>query len=240
MGRRRAFRAARSVPEWASATESRSLTTITGANYQANQMYEYNGLELAQFNARITQIAQAYQHYRIRKVTLEFKPQQDTFVPLAGAPGTGINVPALYYMINKSGSIPPNPTAENLKQMGAKPIRFDDKVIKVSWRPSVLNDANSGLNLGVGTQYKVSPWLSTSANPLAPGVWIPSQVNHLGIYFQVDRTGLLPAGYAELQYDVQVTIDVQFKKPLVKVNSQAPPAITCVPRALDAELLPRT
>lgn len=223
-GRRRAYRKPQSVAEWASCTEATALSNITGLAYNMNQMYGLNGTQLSQFISRAVPVAQAYQHYRIKRIMLEFKPQYDTFTPAAGAAGTGVLVPNLFYMINKSGSIPANPTTDSLRAMGAKPIRFDDKTIKVQWRPSVLQE-NAGVLGDVGSGYKISPWLSTNANANAPGVWQPSSVQHLGIYFIVVRAGTLPAGFAELSYDIQITVDFQFKKPLVKVDSSAPAAL---------------
>lgn len=225
---RRAYRAPRSVPEWASCTESVALTNITGVAYTMNQMYGLNGTQLGQFISRAVPIAKAYQHYRIKRVMLEFKPQVDTFFPDVGAAGTGFLVPNMFYMINKSGSIPANPTTDNLRAMGAKPIRFDEKTIKVAWRPSVLQE-NAGVLGDVGSGYKISPWLSTNANANAPGAWQPSSVNHLGIYFIVNRPGTLPAGVVELTYDVQITVEFQFKKPLVTTSSNVPNAIEYLP-----------
>ena len=88
-GRRRGFRKAPSVPEYASLTESVALTNITGVSYQMNgpgggQVYGLNGTQLSQFISRATAVAQAYQHYRIKRILLEFKPQVDTFLPDVG------------------------------------------------------------------------------------------------------------------------------------------------------------
>lgn len=231
---RRRFRPARSVPEWASCTESVALTNITGLAYQMNgalpgQVYGLNGTQLSQFISRAVPIAKAYQHYRIKRILLEFKPQYDTFTPSAGVQGTGVLVPNLFYMINKSGSIPANVTVDALRAMGAKPIRFDEKTIKIAWRPSVLQE-NAGVNGDIGSGYKVSPWLSTNANANAPGLWQPSSVNHLGIYWQVVRPGALPQGVAELTYDIQITVDFQFKKPLMTVVAGNPPALEYAPQ----------
>lgn len=228
MYRRRGFRPARGVPEWASVTESVALTNLTGLPYNMNTMFGLNGTNLSQFLSRAVPVAQAYQHYRIKRIRLEFKPQYDTFTPSAGAAGTGVLVPSLFYMINKSGSIPTNPTIDNLRAMGAKPIRFDDKIIKVDWRPSVLGE-NAGVLGDIGSSYKISPWLSTNANANNPGVWNPSTVQHLGIYFIVARPGTLPPDVAELSYDVQITVEFQFKKPLVKVVAGSPEALEYAP-----------
>jgi len=233
-GRRRVFRPARQVPEWASCTESIALTNITGLPYNMNTMYGFNATQLAYFINRAVPIAQSYQHYRIKRILMEFKPQFDTFAPLAGVPpGTSFSVPNLFYMINKSGSIPGNPTVDNLRAMGAKPIRFDEKIVKVAWRPSVLQE-NAGVLGDVGSGYKVSPWLSTNANANAVGVWNPSTVSHLGIYWIVQRNGTLPPGTSELPFDVQLTVEFQFKKPLVKVLSGSPQALEYAPQSLAA------
>ena len=221
---RRAYRAPRGVPEWASCTESVALSNITGLAYTMNTMYGLNGTSLAQFISRAVPIAQSYQHYKIKRIRLEYKPQVDTFFPDVGAVGTGFLVPNMFYMINKSGSIPNNPTVDNLRAMGAKPIRFDEKTVKVDWRPSVLQE-NAGVLGDVGSGYKISPWLSTNANANQPGAWNPSTVQHLGIYWIVSRPGTLPAGVAELTYDIQITVEFQFKKPLVKASSNAPVAL---------------
>lgn len=237
-GRRRGYRRPQSVPEWASVTESVALDNITGLAYTMNQSYGLNGTCLAQFIQRAVPVAQAYQHYRIKQVKLEFKPQVDTFFPDVGATGTGYLVPNMFYMINKSGSIPNNPTPDALRAMGAKPIRFDEKTIKVAWRPSVLQE-NAGVLGDVGSAYKVSPWLSTNANANQPGAWNASTVQHLGVYWNIQRPGTLPAGVAELTYSIQITVDFQFKKPLVKTSSSDPVALEYAAGSLAETIIPR-
>lgn len=211
-GGKRGFRPAKNVPEWASLSVNQWIGQVT----VANQMYQYRNIALAQF-PRAVQVAQAYQHYRIKKVTMMFKPAYDTFAPqVAGVPGQNLQVPYLIYMIDKSGSINTLVSSDDLKQMGAKPIRFDDKTIKASWRPSVLTETYGQANSQ--SQYKISPWLSTNANALNPGLFVPSDIDHLGIFFKVDRAGVLPPGVEEYTYEVQITVEFQFKKPLVKAT----------------------
>lgn len=236
-GRRRGgYRRPQSVPEWASVTESVALDQITGLAYSMNQTYGLNGTSLAQFIQRAVPVAQAYQHYRIKQIKLQFKPQFDTFFPDVGATGTGFLVPNMFYMINKSGSIPNNPTPTALKAMGAKPIRFDERTIPVAWRPSVLQE-NAGVLGDVGSGYKISPWLSTNANANQPGAWNPSTVQHLGVYWHIERPGTLPAGVAELTYSVQITVDFQFKKPLVKVSANDPLALEYAPGSVASSVV---
>jgi len=209
---RRGFRPVKSVGEYASCTVSQWINK----NTVANQIYNMRDIALGQF-ARAVQVAKAYQHYRIKKITLEFKPAYDTFSPQALPAGQNLQVPYLFYIIDKSGSVPTNVDTPALRQMGAKPIRFDDKTIKVSWRPSVLTETFGQAN--AASQYKISPWLSTNANALNPGLFVPSDIDHLGIFWKVDRNGGLPPGVEEYTYDVQITVDFEFKKPLISPST---------------------
>lgn len=213
--RKRGFRPARNVAEYASC----SVTQWIGQTTKANEMYNLRSIALSQF-ARATQVARAYQHYRIKKIMMEFKPAYDTFSPQALPAGSNLQVPYMIYMIDKSGSIPTNVDSTALGQMGAKPIRFDDKTVKVSWRPSVLTQTFGQAN--AQSQYKISPWLSTNANALNPGLFQPSDIDHLGIFWKVDRAGVLPAGYEEYTYEVRITCEFEFKKPLVTVSASVP------------------
>lgn len=204
----RRFKPVRNVSDYASLSVTQWVNQVT----RANVMYNINSIQLSQF-PRAVQVGQAYQHYRIKKVLLEFKPAYDTFTPQNLPAGQNLQVPYLIYMLNKSGSIPTNVTSAMLRQMGAKPLRFDDKTIKVAWRPSVLTQTYGQAN--AQSQYKISPWLSTNANALNPGVFAPSEIDHLGIYFQLDRNGALPVGYEEYTFDVSITVEFEFKKPLM-------------------------
>jgi len=178
--------------------------TRTLVGNTTNQMYKFNSFQLADF-PRAVQVAKAYQHYRITGIKLTFKPAFDNYY--AGQP-TALLKPNLYYMIDKADAIPTTATLETLKQMGARPYAIDEKPFHVSWRPSVLTeDQNAGLG-SLGTQYKVSPWLSTAGNPGAPGVWIPSQVLHKGVTWFMEQSGNTIAVYLEVE------VQFQFKKPL--------------------------
>lgn len=217
---RRGFKPARNVAEYASC----SVTQWIGQVTTANVMYNLRNIALGQF-ARAVQVAKAYQHYRIKKCMMEFKPAFDTFAPgNFGGGGQNLQVPYLIYMIDKSGSIPTNVDSTALGQMGAKPIRFDDKTIKVAWRPSVLTQTFGQAN--TQSQYKVSPWLSTNANALNPGVFAPSDIDHLGIFWKVDRAGVLPPGYEEYTYEVRITVEFEFKKPLIEPSANTAESTT--------------
>lgn len=181
----------------------RTITPEGGGNFATNQMYDFRNTDLNSYD-RAVQVAQAYQHYRIKKITLTLKPTFDTYQQAAGNGSR----PNLYFMIDKSGSIPDNVTLEALKQMGAKAHRFDEKPFSISWRPSVLTSDNVAPGVQFAAQYKVSPWLSTSRNPLV-NPWAPSLVDHLGVFWYVEQ--LFIGG---VQYNAEVEVQFEFKKPL--------------------------
>lgn len=224
--RKRVFRRAKNVAEWASCSETYSninpnpgAPPLTNAMFPSNTMYVKRDFSLDQF-ARATQIAKGYQHYRIKKITMKFKPLVDTFTNS----GALASVPNFYYMIDKSGSLPNNPTLAMLKQMGAKARRFDDNSVTATWRPSVLDLAATAPANASSAQYKISPWLSTNANQLGVGVWNPSTVDHLGIFWQSEQDVAAQIAY----YSIETTVEFQFKKPLAQLGSgeeQTPDAV---------------
>lgn len=186
-----------------------------------NTMYQYNRFQLSDF-PRAVNVAQAYQHFRITGITLTFKPAYDTFSSALGA-AQKMN---LYYMIDKADAIPTTVTLEGLKQMGVKPISFDEKPLRITWRPSVLTEDQNTALAGIGGAYKVSPWLTTNANPGAPGLWLPSNVAHKGIYWYIEQPGANTTIY------VEVELQFQYKKPLVQLLS-GPSAVQGQYPALD-------
>lgn len=207
------FSKAKDVPELASLSVKRSLVASQGGGqFAANTLYNQMDVQLLDYQ-RAVQVAGAYQHYRIKKVTMTFKPSSDTFIV-----GGQATKPRLYYMIDKSGAIPTNVSLEGLKAMGAKPKDLDENNVVVSWRPSVLEaslytQAGGGVAVS-GNKYEISPWITTTANVINAGAFIPSAVNHLGLYWYVDMS--VAGGY---QYSVEIEVQFQFKKPLTNLFS---------------------
>jgi len=215
------------VPEHASLSESRTIVA-PGTNNVINVMYSLMNTSLDQFT-RAPIVASAYQHYRIKNISLKFKPPFDSYVSGTTA---GFAKPYFYYMLDKSGSIPTNITLEGLKQMGAKPRAFDEKALTVSWSPSVLQDAmtvGGAAAVSQGSAYKVSPWLNTSDISVgAP--WNPSTVDHLGVYWIVEAP--LIGAPNTFSYEIDVEVQFEFKKPLItrSVSSiHATPAVFARP-----------
>lgn len=206
--KKRTFRKAKDVPDLASLSVKRSMT-YNNAQFNANTMYTLLNTQLIDY-PRAVQVAGAYQHYRIKKITLTFKPSSDTFIV-----GGQATKPRLYYMIDKSGSIPTNIALEGLKAMGAKPVDLDEKNRVISWRPSVLESAmyaGGGAGASSSSKYRISPWLSTSAVVTSPGAFQPSGIDHLGLYWWLDMS--IAGGY---QYSIDCEVQFQFKKPLTNI-----------------------
>lgn len=227
---RRGARKSTNVREFASLSVNRTYQAPGGAPV-ANVLYSLMNTTLSQCTRAVT-VAQGYQFYRIKNIQMKIKPQFDTYASNGATPGYG--KPKLYSMQDKSGSLPSNVTLEALKQMGARPRNLDEKALTISWAPTVLAASMTAPGAAPTTQpgqYKVSPWLTTSANTVSPGVWVPNDIDHLGVYWYVESTSY--GGTGGLPYQIDVEVQFEFKKPLcVLFGSTA--AVNLVPAVLDA------
>lgn len=217
------------TPEYASLSCKRTLVPTGGGNFTTNNLFNLMNTQLVDFQ-RAVQVAQAYQHYRIKSIKLTFKPSFDTFQ--AG----NMSKMNLYYMIDKSGSLPQNVTLEGLKQMGARPFSLDEKPRTITWRPSVL-DSSMYAVAGGGpvaqaspAKYHISPWLSTNSNIGSAGPFVASGVDHLGIYWYNEQL-ITPVAQP---YQVDLEVQFQFKKPLTQSVEGAVSAIPAVTAELNA------
>lgn len=199
------------VSEYASMSVNETLLSndIQPKAFRSDVLYNKMNTNLSAYE-RAVQISQAYQFYRIKKIRYTFKPAFDTFLDQVGST-TRTMKPNFYYMIDKSGSIPTTVNIEGLKQMGARPIALDEKPIHVSWSPSVLTAAGATTSdVFTGTDYKISPWLSTNADVTSTS-FSPSTVAHLGLYWIADQS-LTPD--KDFFYTVDVEVQFEFKKPI--------------------------
>jgi len=191
--------------------EQASLTEITSAPLVvANQNYSSYNLSLSSMT-RAVEVAKGYQYYRIKRVTYVLKPNYDTF-QLGG--GTGSTVPYLYYMIDRTRQFQAGFTINQLKAMGAKPRRFDEKTLSFSFTPNVLTETFDNTALANGAvQYKLMPWLPTKDINAGVGVWNPNTTDHLGVVWRVDQlTG------TAVSYTLERRVEIQFKKPAVPTS----------------------
>lgn len=196
----------RSIKDYASCSVVRTLADV----YQNNQMYSFDGFQLADFD-RAVAIARNYQRFKMTGIKVTWKPVFDTY-----SPATANQKPNLYYMIDKNGSIPDTVTLEGLKQAGARPRALDEKPISVFFKPAVLGESRINAGIPQASTYVVSPWLSTAQNPTSPGAWNPSEVSHQGIKWYIEQAGAVQKVYVEIE------IQFKFVKPLFPTLAAQP------------------
>ena len=126
--------------------------------------------------------------YRIAKIDLEIKPVFDTYIPGAAPVAGPTSVPYLYWQIVRDGDYPTAPTNLYFEQRGSKPIRLDDKIIKVGWKPNALTDVQGGLGSPTNGNIKMTPWLSADASGGAG--WLPNATPHYGVVFAAFCSGV--------------------------------------------------
>lgn len=222
---RRARRRTNNISEYASMSVRRSLQQGQPPGpFLVNRMYDLHNISLDDYD-RAVQVAKAYQFFRIKSAKITYKIGYDTYQAGAGA----ATRPNLYYMIDKSFSIPNNVTVEQMKAMGARPRVCDNKPVSITWSPAVRTYDNAPVG-PLPSQYKISPWLSTNtAGDL--GAFLANPTNHLGIYWyvQMDATGGV-----DYNYTAELEIQIEFKKPLWSNGTASViPSVPAVPATLD-------
>lgn len=198
----------RTSSQYAKLKESYVMPIVAG-----NINYFQDALANLNFD-RAQAVAQAYQQYRISYIKLTIQPNYDTFVN-GGAPGSPATIPQMYFMVDKTRSIPNGAGFNTLLDLGCKPVRMDERNISRAWKPSVLQVAGDGPATAAAVGYKLSPWLTTNANAGNPGAWLPDETLHHGAVFGIEKS--FPADAQ--QYDMNVEIGFEFRKPNWKSQS---------------------
>lgn len=118
---------------------------------------------------RASMVAQAYGLYRIADVQYKLTPRFDTYSsglnPGGDAP---VEVPKIYWRLNRYGDAAIGFTQDDLLSTGSKPIRLDDKTLTIQYRPNILladTGARAAALAGGSGQIKMTPWLSTDDEP---------------------------------------------------------------------------
>lgn len=201
---------------------ARIAETITLEDLKPNTAYDAF-LNLSQFK-RATDVADNFQEYRIQKLVWKFTPYFDTFVDASGA----VCLPYLYEK-RHTYEAPTTFDLDYLKALGAKPRRFDDKTLSVSYTPNVNmaifgdgNPTTGGTQL-VNTSGKPSykPWLNTHLTQ-APGTEVMDTTRHYGLAFWIDQV-TATAGNSTVG-QLECTAYFEFKKPwdLATITADAP------------------
>jgi len=179
---------------FASATETFSLGVTAGVVSD----FTFDMTDLVRTKA----LMNVYQYYRITSVEMRFKPFFDTY---ANGISSGQTMPYLFFQYDKSGSLS-GLNAQGFEDIGTKAIRFDDKTLTRTWKPSVLTTSASSGGGGGVTQFKVSPWLPTQV------LGLPNDgVTHYGAIFYISKTSPSDATV----YDVDVVVNLQYRKPQI-------------------------
>lgn len=196
-------------------------TTIPKVDLLANTPYQFNLAGIV--GARAVDIAPNFALYRVAKVLFKYKPNYDTFVSNPGFIGGAgaVSVPTLYWKMNRFADDPNAFTADNLRVMGAKPVRFDDKQVTVSYRPNILVANASGGS--ISGQVKITPWLNTDDAP-DTATFATSTTQHYGHFWYIEcavnGAGTTPVG------SLDVTIFYEFKNPRVEWTQSSTQKIT--------------
>lgn len=184
-------------------------------------VYAFRNFSLSGASTRVQNIAQGYQEYRIKRITWECRGFFDTF-PVATS-ATSPTVPHLYWRIDRVGGYNADTTLNTLKASGCRPIRLDDKLIRRSFVPSVLQPvsvapANAGTSEPVimANAPRMSPWLATNANAYITSnlSWAPSTVDHMGLLVSIDCDVVPFASAAAISF----TVEFEFRKPLDDID----------------------
>lgn len=206
-GKRAARRSKYEVRESASLTDVQNLSNGT-----TNIAYSAYNVSLNS-SARAVAVSKGYQYYRIKRITYVIKPLMDTFIQ-AGVPQTQATVPYLYYMIDRAKQFTSGFNVNQLKAMGAKARRLDEKTLTFSFTPSVLTETyDNTQNANTAVQYKLSPWLPTR-DIAQVGVWNPNTTDHLGVVWIVEQAAGTVIGYG-----IERRIQYEFKKPSLPLTN---------------------
>lgn len=205
----------RNVAEWASLSTKLTIVEGPGVDFSCNKMYNLRGVLKLSGYTRAEEVAKAYQFYRIASVRVTYVTPFDTFLQ-----NNNQGRPNFYAMIDKAEAIPTLATLETLKGMGARPRGMDEKPISITWKPAVLQAAET-LAGSAPSSYVLSPWIST-AHP---------DIQHQGLFWYIEQKLFGGAG-ANLYY-AEIELQFEFKKPLLYPVSGTTPAVSAVAAVRD-------
>jgi len=159
--------------------------------------------------------AEQYGLYRIAKVEFKHKPKYDTFSSqMVTNPGQNAltTVPVLYWKMNRFADAPPAWDPQDLRDMGARPHRLDDKTYTLSYKPNILTAiASGGDNSG---QLKITPWLNTD-DAARTSTFSPSDTQHYGHFLYIEADTINSETLVNVA-SLDVVIHYEFKTPRVE------------------------
>jgi len=190
---------------------ARVVQTLPTRTIQANTPYQISVGGIT--GDRALAHAEQYGLYRIAKVVFKYKPYYDTFIPQNGGATPSGNfpttVPLLYWKMNRYADAPAAWSLDDIKSLGAKPIRFDDKTYTLTYKPNILL-ANESAG-SISGQVKMTPWLNTDDAADTVG-FAPSTTEHYGHFFWIDANLVNAQSEPDIG-SLDVTIFYEFKTP---------------------------
>lgn len=86
---------------------------------------------------RAALVAPAYGLYRVAQIEYKVSPKYDTFLPAADQAGVAVGdqpveIPKLYWKMNRYGDAPVGFTSEDMQSLGSKPIRLTIRLSRSS------------------------------------------------------------------------------------------------------------
>lgn len=191
------------------------VTEVVEKEYVGNQVFfsVFPGIT----GPRAQALAPQFGFYRIARVSVRFIPKYDTFAPALATGAGPVTVPLLFFAMNRYAATPATGvTFQNLRDLGTKGKRLDDKILTYSYTPNIFvqnqlngvppGDSSSGV-------IKKAPWLTTDLSPYTAAAFSPSTTFHYG-HFQGVECSVAGDGTASV-YAVQTTITYHFKAPRV-------------------------
>jgi len=184
---------------------------------------------------RASAFAKLFGEYRIKKVMYSFRPWYDTFTPgIATGGNNAVQVPTLYWRLNRYGDTPAAFNGNYMRAMGSKALRLDDKIVSFSYAPNVIQSQQNVAAAGQAT-IKVSPWLSTDDLVNDQGFNI-STAEHFGhsLFIEAAANGVGNAQAATMDVKViyefrnprLVTVPQATRHPITGEMVEPSPAIT--------------
>lgn len=193
MRRKRFVKPARSGPNTAKVVEFFDL-----GPFEANVAHDFvlSGIvpAIAGVATRAAVVAPAYGLYRVAQIEYKIKPRFDTYLPGANPGGDApVEIPVMYWKMNRYGDAPVGFNYYDLQSLGAKPVRLDDKILTIKYKPNTLQ-ANAGAaavaQQGGSGAVKITPWLSTDTEA-DDNAFALSTTNHYGhmMYIEAAAAG---------------------------------------------------
>jgi len=169
---------------------------------------------------RASIMAPAFGLYRVAQIEYKIKPKFDTYiagqVPVGDQP---VEVPVMYWKMNRYGDAPVGFTAGDLQSLGSKPVRLDDNTLTIKYKPNILL-ANAGAAAvaqdGGSGQVKMTPWLSTDTEA-DNNAFALSTTNHYGHMMFIECAAA--GDGTPLICEVVARVVYEFKNPRILENA---------------------